>query len=248
MPRADHRASKVGVANNNMNWKQQREAARYRHAEKYDAAEVAQYRDACGLGWLTREHQDAALLDLLSAGPLIAGSRVLDVGAGTGVMTKLLLRYPGLHVHALEPSSSMLDVLRQDPELNAVTLVEGRCDSVEDRNRFADGTFDVIAAKQVCNGLWDPLTAFRNWWHWLADGGKVLILEGLYGRDGWKGRWAEEVDVLPLSCCQSMATIPYLLESVGFEIQVVEAMEATNGLPITRTPRYLVVAQKTKSN
>jgi SAM-dependent methyltransferase len=231
-----------------MNWQERRLAARYRHAEKYDAAEVAQYRDCCGLGWLTREDQDAALKDLMAAGPWIAGSRVLDVGAGTGVMTKILLRYPGLQVHALEPSPSMLDVLRKDPELSSVTLVEGRCDSIADRHRFAGGAFQAITAKQVCNGLWDPLVAFRNWWHWLADGGKLLILEGLYGREGWQGRWAEEVDVLPLSSCQSMAMIPYLLESVGFEIQVVEAMEATNRLPITRTPRYLVVARKPIGN
>ena len=54
----------------------------------------------------------------------------------------------------------------------------------------------------------------------------------------------EEVDLLPLSACQSMATIPYLLEKVGFEIQSVNLMTEANKMPATRTTRYVVVARK----
>lgn len=68
------------------------------------------------------------------------------------------------------------------------------------------------------------------------------MIDGLYGRDAWRGPWEEEIDVLPLSACQSLATVPYLLESVGFRIAAAELMPAVNALPVTRTPRYIVVA------
>ena len=73
----------------------------------------------------------------------------------------------------------------------------------------------------------------------------VVVIDGLYGRDGWAGRWEEEVDVLPLAASQSMASTPYLLEACGFRIEAVQRMTAVNALPTTRTPRYVVVARKT---
>jgi hypothetical protein len=94
------------------------------------------------------------------------------------------------------------------------------------------------------NGLFDPLCAFRHWQRWTKPAGVVVVIDGLYGRDGWTGRWAEEVDVLPLSASQSMASTPYLLEACGFVVEAVERMTAVNALSTTRTPRYLVVASK----
>ena len=50
--------------------------------------------------------------------------------------------------------------------------------------------------------------------------------------------------MLPVSACETMALVPYLLEASGFQIAAVELMTATNQLTCTRTPRYLVVAIK----
>ena len=102
-------------------------------------------------------------------------------------------------------------------------------------------------SRQVVNGLFDPLLAFRHWHRWLKPAGTVVVIDGLYGRDGWAGRWEEEVDALPLSASQSMASTPYLLEACGFRIAAVERMTTVNALPTTRTPRYVVVAHKTTS-
>ena len=128
-------------------------------------------------------------------------------------------------------------------ETTVAMTVQGHCDGAEDAERFEPGSFDVVAARQVVNGLYDPLAAFRHWHRWLRPGGAVLVVEGLYGRDGWRGAWEEEIDVLPLSAVQTMATVPYLLESVGFRIEAVERMQAVNALRVTRTPRYVVVAR-----
>lgn len=227
-----------------MNWRERRAAARRRVVGKYDAAEAQAYAAVQGLGWLAPAEQEAYLADLQRVVPLPPGSRVLDAGAGTGVICSLLLRLPALELTALEPSPAMLAVLQAQPELAAVTAVAGYCDEPGDADRFAPGQFDVIVSRQLVNGLFDPLLAFRHWHRWLQPGGAVVIIDGLYGRDGWTGRWEDEVDVLPLAATQSTATIPYLLEACGFEVTAVERMVAVNALPVTRTPRYVVVARK----
>ncbi len=233
---------------NPLHWPERRRMAVGRHAKRYDANEVAQYRAIRGLGTLEKEDQDAYLDDLLEVPSirtmLRPGCKVLDVGAGCGVMTKLLLRLPGLEIQALEPSQSMIDALRQDPELSGVRIVQGTCDQTDDEHLFPTNSFQVIAVRQVCNGLWDPIKAFQNWYRWLVPQGRVIVIEGTYARDAWRGDWEEEIDDLPLSSTQSLATIPYLLEKVGFEIDSVQWMESTNRMPITRTPRYLVTAIK----
>jgi ubiquinone/menaquinone biosynthesis C-methylase UbiE len=229
-------------------WQERRRTAVGRHAKRYDANEVAQYRAIQGLGTLEKDDQDAYLDDLFEIPSirtmLQPGCKVLDVGAGSGVMTKLLLRLPELEVQALEPSQSMIDALRQDPELSGVRIVQGTCDQPEDVELFPTNSFQAIAVRQVCNGLWDPIKAFQNWYRWLTPQGRVIVIEGTYARDAWRGTWEEEIDDLPLSSTQSLATIPYLLEKAGFEVESVGWMEATNRLPITRTPRYLVTAIK----
>ena len=138
----------------------------------------------------------------------------------------------------------MLERLRRKTELAEIETVMGFCDGPEDRDHFDAGRFDVVVSRQLTNGLFDPLTAFANWHHWLAPDGAVVVMDGLYDRGSWQGDWAREVDVLPLSACQSMAMVPYLLERSGFGVETVSRMAAVDALPTARTPRYVVVARK----
>jgi SAM-dependent methyltransferase len=227
-----------------MNWRGTRNASRERYLLKYDAAEVERYDSLRGLGSLEAADEAAYLDDIRRVCKLDSGMRVLDAGAGTGVLSLLLQQLAALELTALEPSPAMLAKLRGKSRLRDVHCVAGFCDSEADREHFAAASFDVVASRQLVNGLFDPLAAFRNWHHWLACGGRVLVIDGLYGRAGWSGAWAEEVDVLPVSACETMALTPYLLETVGFEVEVVRRMSATNRLACTRTPRYVVVARK----
>jgi RimJ/RimL family protein N-acetyltransferase/SAM-dependent methyltransferase len=237
-PTADEQAGETPA------WSEARAAAQGRHAARYDESEARSYAGQPGLGTLSEDEQDAHLADILRVCPLQEGMRVLDVGAGTGALTGILMRAPGLALTALEPSPAMLAHLRGRPELSRVTVVAGHCDDAGDVDRFDASSFDVVAARQVVNGLFDPLMAFRHWHRWLRPGGAVVVIEGLYGRDAWRGAWSAEVDVLPLSAVQTMATVPYLLESIGFRVEAVERMRAVNALPVTRTPRYVVVARR----
>lgn len=227
-----------------MNWHERRAAARRSVVGRYGAAETHSYAAMQGLGWLARAEEDAYLADLKRVVRFEPGSRVLDVGAGTGVFCSLLRRLPALELTALEPSSAMLAVLQARLELAGVTAVNGCCDEPRDGERFEAGHFDMVVSRQVVNGLFDPLLAFRHWHRWLRTQGVAVIVDGLYGRDGWSGHWEEDVDVLPLAATQSTATVPYLLEACGFHVETVEPLATVNALPTTRTPRYVVVARK----
>lgn len=225
-----------------MNWKELRKSAREGYVAKYDANEAAAYDEY--VGTLTRADEAAYLSDLQQVFSFEDRMHVLDAGAGSGTLSKILLQAADISLTALEPSPAMLDLFRKKPELHSVNCVEGFCDGLEDRAHFAEAQFDVIASRQLINGLFDPLVAFENWFYWLKPGGSAIVIDGFYGRDAWMKMFEKEVDLLPLSACQSMATVPYLLEKVGFEIQSVNLMSATNKMPATRTTRYVVVARK----
>lgn len=223
-------------------WRASRTESRKRYLTKCDAREAEQYDTL--VGHLSREDEDAYLSDLAHVVQFRAGSAVLDAGAGTGTLTKILARLPALSITALEPAPAMLARLRSKPELQGVATVAGFCDSSEDRGHFAAAQFDAIVSRQLVNGLFDPLTAFRNWHGWLSPGGAAVVIDGLYGRSAWTGIWQEDVDVLPLAACQGTATVPYLLEIAGFRVEAVRMMAAVNARPVTRTTRYVVVARK----
>ncbi len=225
-----------------MTWRATQAESRARYLQKYDAAEVESYDQ--WISQLTVEDHDAALQDIAEGFVFQPGMRVLDIGAGTGGACQILQRIEGLHCTALEPSPAMLAKLRTKPDCKDVVTVQGFCDHVNDAHLLPAAGFDVVMARHLVNGLYAPLVAFRNWWTWLKPGGGLVILEALFDRDSWKGIWAEEVDQLPFSACRSYAMIPYLLEECGFQIQKVGPMTATNRRPLTKTPRYMVIATK----
>ena len=224
------------------NWRITQSESRARYLRKYTEEEVESYES--WISQMTEEDIDAVLQDIASSFALKPGMKVLDVGAGTGAVLQILHRVEGLDCSALEPSPAMLSKLRSKSDCRPNETAQGFCDGPSDASHFPAETFDVIVGRHVVNGLYDPLTAFRHWSHWLKPGGSLLIMEALFGRDAWKGIWAEEVDQLPFSACQSQAMLPYLLELVGFEIQHVGPMMATNLRPTTKTSRYWVHATK----
>jgi len=225
-----------------MKWRGSQAESRKRYLAKFNVDEADAYDG--WVGRLSREDEDAYLSDLERVFSFRQGMTVLDAGAGTGTMCQLLSRLDGLAITALEPSPAMLAKLKSKPELEGVIAVEGFCDGNEDRTHFKPSQFELIVSRQLANGLFDPLTAFRNWLYWLSPGGTVILIDGFYGRSAWTGKWEQEIDVLPLAACQTIALIPYLLEHSGFHIESVQVMEAVNQMPSTKTTRYVVVASK----
>lgn len=226
-----------------MNWRIDQFAYRQRLIENFDQAEVDRY--AKWQSEITPEDDQAFLEDLSEAVHFKPGMRILDVGAGTGAMCRVLMQNPGGSITALEPVPTMCDELRKQKGLSSVKVVTGFCDHASDAELFPECSFDVVSSRQVINGLFDPMQAFHNWHQWLAPGGLVVIVDGMYDRSGWSGRWAQDVDVLPLSAIRSLATVPYLLESASYRVDHVGMMTRTNTRLSTKTPRFIVVARKT---
>lgn len=115
-----------------------------------DASDASRARSFSSAATRYGDHRPAyppALLDAVEdlAGFRLAGARVADVGAGTGIATALL-RARGARVVAVEPGAGMAAELhRRHPE---VPLVRG------DGNRlpFASGSLDLLTYAQS--------------WHW----------------------------------------------------------------------------------
>jgi methionine biosynthesis protein MetW len=105
------------------------------------------------------------ILRLIKAPP---GSRVLDVGAAEGYLSRLLTER-GLRVTAIERDPAMADVCRY------------HCDSVviADLDQpfplSATDKFDVIICADVLEHLRDPLAVLRGLAHYLRPAGKVII-------------------------------------------------------------------------
>ena len=113
----------------------------------------------------------AAAIDwLIPAG----ARRVLDLGAGTGKLTRLLVER-GLEVSAVDPSTGMLDYLER--ALPGVSVLEGTAETIP----LPDGSLDAVVVGQA--------------WHWFdaaragAEIARVLRAGGSLGliwntRDG----------------------------------------------------------------
>jgi hypothetical protein len=84
-------------------------------------------------------------------------------------------RCAGLAITAMEPVPAMLAKLRSKREFQGVVTVEGFCDNIGDRHHFNAAQFDALVSRPLVKGLFDPLTAFRNWLYWLSPDGAVVV-------------------------------------------------------------------------
>ena len=115
----------------------------------------------------------SALRTLLPEPP----ARVLDAGAGTGALA-LLAADLGFDVTALDLSSGMLDRARAKATARGaeLTFVVG---SAADP---PDGPFDAVIERHVVWTLPDPLAALGAWRRVCAPGGRLVMLEAIWGR------------------------------------------------------------------
>jgi SAM-dependent methyltransferase len=110
-------------------------------------------------------------------GPVVAdaagvamGSRVLDVGCGTGAATVAAAERagPGGRVVGLDPNPEMLTVARRKP---GIEWVEGRAEALP----FPDAAFDAVVSQFAMMFFEDPGAALREMKRVLAPTGHMAV-------------------------------------------------------------------------
>jgi SAM-dependent methyltransferase len=98
----------------------------------------------------------------------LAGADVVEVGAGTGLVTRFLTSL-GAHVTAVEPDDEMRAVLtRRSPDVPALA-------AVAESLPFDDETFDAVLASSAWHWFEQP-AALLEFARVLRDGGRLVVL------------------------------------------------------------------------
>lgn len=115
----------------------------------------------------------AALESALPSPP----ASVLDVGAGTGAMS-ILAAELGHRVTAVDLAPAMLERAREKAVARAleVSFVVGPAESPP------DGPFDAVMERHVLWTTRDPVAVLRAWHAVTRPGGRLVLLEGVWGR------------------------------------------------------------------
>ena len=113
---------------------------------------------------------------LLAAGLIGDGDVVLDVGCGTGSLTRAAaLRASAGSALGVDLSRRMLELARELTEAEAITNATYEHADAEVRP-FAEGTFDVVVSSFGAMFFGDPVRAFDNLAGALRPGGRVGLL------------------------------------------------------------------------
>jgi SAM-dependent methyltransferase len=106
--------------------------------------------------------------EFLAFARLPDGGRVLDVGCGPGVLTRLLVDRPGAGpVSAIDPSGSFVDATRaRFPDLD---VRQGAAEALP----YDDDTFDAALAGLVVHFMSDPVAGLREMGRVTRAGGVV---------------------------------------------------------------------------
>lgn len=112
--------------------------------------------------------------DLIDVAGLRPGERVLDVGCGTGVVTRLAAQRvdPGGTVAGLDVNPGMLAVAKSvTSRAAAIEWHEASADAMP----FADGSFEVVLCQMSLQFVPDRLRALREMHRVLAPGGRLAL-------------------------------------------------------------------------
>jgi SAM-dependent methyltransferase len=152
-----------------------------------DPAQRAKQANSFGSAAASYEHArpsypPEAVRDVLPDG----SRRVLDLGAGTGKLSRILLA-EGHDVVAVDPDAEMLEIL--GAVLPAAERHVGRAEAIP----IPDASVDAVFAGQAFHWF-DPLVAGPEFVRVLRPGGVVALLWNVRNSDG--PAWIEEYDRL----------------------------------------------------
>jgi demethylmenaquinone methyltransferase / 2-methoxy-6-polyprenyl-1,4-benzoquinol methylase len=122
------------------------------------------------------------LVSRLDVGP---HDTVLDVAAGTGLVTRELVRRFGCCVVALDQSPEMLAVAAERTRDLPVRIVEGRAENLP----FADAEFAGLTFTYLLRYVDDPAATVRELARVVRPGGTMAMLEFDVPRGVWRPAW-----------------------------------------------------------
>ncbi len=114
------------------------------------------------------DYPEAAIVKLVGTLGLDRSTRALDLGAGTGIVSRQLGPFVGSLV-AVEPSASMRETMRQTTP--GVEVLDGRDDAIP----LADGSVDVVVVAQAFHWF-DAPRALAEIRRVLVPGGGLALI------------------------------------------------------------------------
>lgn len=106
---------------------------------------------------------------------LSKGSRVLDIGCGTGgLLSKIYKEYPKSRLVGIDPSNKALSLARQIMGGKPITLLNMSAESM----KFAE-EFEIVFLCESLYTIKDKERVVLNCWRALKNHGTIVIIEGL---------------------------------------------------------------------
>jgi 2-polyprenyl-6-hydroxyphenyl methylase / 3-demethylubiquinone-9 3-methyltransferase len=150
-----------------------------RTAVNADQAELAKFESAAARFWDPHgEFRPLHLLnpvrsDFIAARAALAGSRVLDVGCGGGLLAEALAR-AGARVTALDLAPGMIEVARLHAAESALEIDYRLADAGE-LARSAAGAYDVVTCMEMLEHVPDPAAMTATLARLVRPGGAVFV-------------------------------------------------------------------------
>ncbi len=156
-----------------------------------------------------------------------AGQRLLDLGCGTGVTTRLLHTAPDVQTVGIDLSEPLLEAARRlarDAGLDGSSTYQvGEAETIP----FADRSFDGAIADTLLAHVADPERAIAEAARVLKPGGKLVLFDGDYGTLAFGGTDPQLggaiVDAIRkaiYTCPMVVRDIPRLLRTCGLSLEV----------------------------
>lgn len=195
--------------------------------------------DQCAADYATHRQLHAGVLQvLLSLGRPGPGSRVLEVGCGTGIYLQALAQRAGCIAYGLDTSMGMLARARQHTgqafRPGHVTWLQGKAE----RLPFSGSTLDLVLSVDVVHHLTDVPRFYREAARTLGYGGLLCTVTDsadiIRQREALSGYFPETVDA-ELARYPRIANLKEWMAEAGFgdltAVTVEEPYEITSAQP-----------------